>query len=90
MTLRLLLSHSAGVTVHGFDGYDRTAAVPTLVQVLSGVAPANSRPVLVDQKPGYGFRYSGGGYSVVQQLVIDVTASRLPTTCGSTCWNLAT
>jgi len=74
VTLRLLLSHAAGVTVHGFDGYDRTAAVPTLVQVLSGVAPANSRPVLVDQKPGYGFRYSGGGYSVVQQLVIDVTS----------------
>lgn len=74
VTLRLLLSHSAGMTVHGFDGYDRTAAVPTLVQVLSGVAPANSRPVLVDQKPGYGFRYSGGGYSVVQQLIIDVTA----------------
>ena len=74
VTLRLLLSHSAGMTVHGFDGYDRTAAVPTLVQVLSGVAPANSRPVLIDQKPGYGFRYSGGGYSVVQQLIIDVTA----------------
>jgi CubicO group peptidase (beta-lactamase class C family) len=73
VTLRLLLSHTAGVTVHGFDGYDRTAAVPTLVQVLSGVAPANSRPVLVDQKPGYGFRYSGGGYSILQQLVTDVT-----------------
>ena len=63
VTLRLLLSHAAGVTVHGFDGYDRTAAVPTLVQVLSGVVPAqNVRPALVDQKPGYGFRYWGGGY----------------------------
>ena len=36
VTMRRLLSHSAGVNVHGFAGYDRDAALPTLVQVLDG------------------------------------------------------
>ena len=29
-------------------------------------------------KPGYMVKYSGGGYSVVQQLLIDVTGTPFP------------
>lgn len=73
VTLRRLLSHSAGTTVHGFPGYAAGAAVPTTVQVLNGEAPANTRPVRVDTLPGSLWRYSGGGYTIAQLLMQDVT-----------------
>jgi len=51
--------------------------MPTLQQVLDGKPPANSKPVRVIQAPGTGFRYSGGGYVVVQQMIEDVTGKPL-------------
>ncbi len=45
VTLRHLLSHSSGVTVHGFPGYRRDGAIPSLTQVLRGEHPANTPPV---------------------------------------------
>lgn len=69
VTLRMLLNHSAGATVHGFDGYGPGQAMPTLLQVLDGAPPANSEPVRIDQVPGSAWRYSGGGYSVVQLMM---------------------
>lgn len=74
VTLRMLLNHSAGTTVHGYFGYAQGQNVPTLPQVLDGVPPAQSDPVRVDIQPGTAWRYSGGGYSVVQQMVTDTTA----------------
>lgn len=73
VTVRRLLSHTAGVTVHGFSGYARTSPLPTLPQILDGEAPANSPAIRVDYVPGSLRRYSGGGYTILQQLVIDVT-----------------
>ena len=71
VTLRRLLSHSAGMTVHGFPGYAVTESMPTLVQVLDGAKPANTAPVRVDMVPGTKFRYSGGGTSIVQLMLVD-------------------
>ena len=77
--LRGILSHTAGFTIHGFAGYVVGKPIPTLIQVLDGERPpANSRPVRVDKVPGKGFRYSGGGVTVMQQLVIDVTGRPFP------------
>jgi CubicO group peptidase (beta-lactamase class C family) len=73
VTLRGLLTHSAGLTVHGFRGYARGEPVPTLVQVLRGETPANSLAVVVDIPVGSRWRYSGGGFSLLQLLVEDVT-----------------
>ena len=78
VTLRRLLSHTAGTTIHGFGGYPSNVPVPSLVQVLDGTAPANSGPVRVDVRPGSAYRYSGGGYTVVQQLLVDVTGKPFP------------
>jgi CubicO group peptidase (beta-lactamase class C family) len=78
VTLRRLLSHNAGLTVHGFRGYADGEAVPTLVQLLQGASPANSRPVLPDTVPGALWRYSGGGSSVAQLLLEEVTAIPFP------------
>lgn len=78
VTLRRLLNHSAGLTVHGFGGYASDAPVPTLTQVLEGQTPANSATVRVDVVPGSLWRYSGGGYTVLQQLLTDVTGKPFP------------
>jgi CubicO group peptidase (beta-lactamase class C family) len=73
VTLRLILSHSSGLTVHGFSGYPVGAPIPSLVQILDGRPPANSAPIRVHQIPGSRWSYSGGGFVVMQQLMIDVT-----------------
>jgi len=72
VTLRRLLSHNAGVTVGGFQGYARGEEIPTLRQILDGERPANSPPIRVNIVPGTQERYSGGGYMIVQQLLEDV------------------
>jgi CubicO group peptidase (beta-lactamase class C family) len=74
VTLRRLLNHSAGLTVDDVGSYGADEALPTLVQALDGLPPAHSEPIRVDVVPGTKWRYSGGGYSVLQQLLIDVTA----------------
>jgi CubicO group peptidase (beta-lactamase class C family) len=73
VTLRDLLTHTAGLTVHGFPGYAAGAPVPTIVQVLNGEKPANTAPIRVDTVPGTNWRYSGGGYTIAQLVVADVT-----------------
>jgi CubicO group peptidase (beta-lactamase class C family) len=78
VTLRELLSHTAGITVHGFDGYASDAPLPTLAQVLNGAKPANSPAIYVDIAPGSEYRYSGGGFVVALQLLLDVTGKPFP------------
>ncbi len=78
VTLRRLVTHSAGLTVHGFRGYAQGEDVPTAVQVLSGTGPANSAPVHNDLVPGTRWRYSGGGYTVMQLLLEDITGQSFP------------
>jgi CubicO group peptidase (beta-lactamase class C family) len=78
VTLRELLQHTAGMTVHGFGGYAGDMPVPNLRQILDGLPPANNPAIRVDVVPGTIWRYSGGGYVVVQQLLDDVTGESFP------------
>jgi CubicO group peptidase (beta-lactamase class C family) len=78
VTLRRIVSHSAGLTVHGFPGYAVGQPLPTLPQILDGKKPANTEPVRVDTFPGALYRYSGGGLTIMQQLLIDVTGKSFP------------
>jgi CubicO group peptidase (beta-lactamase class C family) len=78
VTLRRILSHSAGLTVHGFPGYEAGSPIPTVPQVLDGVKPANTAPVRVDTFPGAISRYSGGGLTIAMLLVTDVTKEPFP------------
>jgi CubicO group peptidase (beta-lactamase class C family) len=73
VTLRALLSMTAGTNVPGYVGYARDAPLPSLVQILRGVAPADSPSVRVIRVPGTGYAYSGGGYEIVQALIQDAT-----------------
>jgi len=78
VTLRRLLSHSAGTTVHGFAGYEKGQEVPSIISLLNGTKPTNSDPIIVDIEPGSKFRYSGGGTTVAQLVLQDQSNSSLP------------
>ena len=78
VTLRRLLSHNAGMTVHGFPGYVAGQPIPTLHQILNGTPPANTPAIRVTGIPGGPTRYSGGGYTVLQELLIGVTRRPFP------------
>jgi CubicO group peptidase (beta-lactamase class C family) len=78
VTIRRLLSHAAGVSIHGFQGYAAGAPVPTLIQVLDGAGPANSTAVRVIATPGSAWSYSGGGFEILQLLLQDATGEPFP------------
>ena len=71
ITLKNLLSHTAGLSVHGFIGYTVNDTLPTINQILNGEKPANNEPI----KPVYPinehFEYSGGGYIVIRKILDD-------------------
>jgi CubicO group peptidase (beta-lactamase class C family) len=73
-----LLSHTGGLTVHGFPGYARGEPIPSAVQVLNGEEPANTPAVRVNILPGVQHRYSGGGTTIVQQMLVDVLGHPFP------------
>lgn len=81
VTLRHLLSHSAGFTdEYGFKGYDPSDDIPSLVQMLNGEPPSNARKSLtVETVPGEKELYSGGGYLIVQVLLEDVSGEPFET-----------
>ena len=72
VSLKNIASHTAGFTVSGFPGYEPGKPVPTLVQLLNGQSPSNTPAIFVDKVPGTPFRYSGGGYCVMQQMLMDI------------------
>jgi CubicO group peptidase (beta-lactamase class C family) len=78
VTLANLLSHTGGLTVHGFPGYASSEKIPTLPQVLDGASPANTAPVRVDMEPGTKFRYSGGGVTIAQLAIMDIEKKPYP------------
>ncbi|RIK73096.1 penicillin-binding protein [candidate division KSB1 bacterium] len=78
VTLANLLSHTAGLTVHGFPGYAVGEKLPTLPQVLDGAEPANTAAVRVNMTPGTKFRYSGGGTTIMQLALMDIEKKPFP------------
>lgn len=73
ITLRMLLSHTAGLNVHGFEDYAPGAPLPTLLQTLQGAAPAQNQALRRVDAPGTRMRYSGGGVMVEQKVIEDRT-----------------
>lgn len=68
-----LLSHTGGVSVHGFAGYERGTNIPNIVQILDGKPPANSARIRSMYEPGKRFEYSGGGITISQLIVMNAT-----------------
>ena len=74
VTLRLLLSHTAGVADVDFPDRGPNSPLPTLVQILNGAPPAKNMPITIDAVPGSQHRYTPGAYDITQQLLMDVSA----------------
>jgi len=73
ITLRELLSMSSGLDVGGYFGYAPGEPLPSLLETLNGVAPANNPPVTLAHEPARMYEYSGGGYEVVQLITDEIT-----------------
>jgi CubicO group peptidase (beta-lactamase class C family) len=77
VTIRRLLSHTAGLTDGlGYSGFETGTPVQSLEQSLTKAADADegvSGAVYVGIEPGSEFKYSGGGYTLLQLLVEEVS-----------------
>ncbi|MEM9531083.1 MAG: serine hydrolase domain-containing protein [Pseudomonadota bacterium] len=78
VTLRMILSHTAGFSQHGFGDFEPGADLPTALETLNGKKPARHGRVRLMFKPGTEMDYSGGGTTVSQVLVEDVTGLSYP------------
>lgn len=78
VTVRHLLSHAGGLNVHGFPGYDLRERLPSAVDVLNGAPGTNTPAVRIENRPGAAWRYSGGGYTILQVLMTDVARTSFP------------
>lgn len=77
VTTRRLLSHTAGLTDQlGYSGFEDERSIQTIEESLTKALDADSGKVgsvVVGVKPGSSFNYSGGGYTLLQLLVEEVT-----------------
>lgn len=73
VTLRMLLSHTGGLSVSGFPDFQPDEKLPGVLDTLDGRPPSKTEPVRVMFPPGSAPQYSGGGTTVVQLLIEDVT-----------------
>ena len=70
VTLRLLLSHRAGLPDSDFP-YEEGHR-PSLVEVLNGKWPAQNKPARVEFRPGSQWQYSNMSYVIIQMMIEDV------------------
>lgn len=73
ISLYQLLSHTAGLDIHGFPGYKKTDTIPSIQQILDGKPTANTKAVRSIFEPGKRFKYSGGGTTISQMILADLT-----------------
>lgn len=78
VTLRRILSHTAGLTVHGFADFLPFEELPTTIEILNGTYPAKNDGIYVNIPVGSEFRYSGGGTQVLQLVIEEVIGNSFP------------
>ena len=70
ITVRRLLSHTAGLSVDGYEGLGPGARLPSTADSLAGRGPAGgATAVRLIDRPGARWRYSGGGYTLLQGAI---------------------
>ncbi|WP_169472245.1 serine hydrolase domain-containing protein [Pedobacter hiemivivus] len=73
VTLRRILSHTAGLSVHGYGGFEQGTKLLTLEESLEGKTKRNGESVRLINEPGTKWEYSGGGYTLAQLLLEENT-----------------
>ncbi|MEM9547180.1 MAG: serine hydrolase [Bacteroidota bacterium] len=76
VTMRRILNHTAGLTISGFQGYKKGERIPSIPEILDG--KGNTDSVRVFKEPGEGWKYSGGGYTIMQHLITDIEQEQFP------------
>lgn len=72
VTPRTLMSHTSGLgDGFGFPGYDPAGPIPTVIQILEGAPPSNTRRLFMERPPMSLMEYSGGGVTLMQQALED-------------------
>ncbi|WP_299684382.1 serine hydrolase domain-containing protein [uncultured Dokdonia sp.] len=74
VTIRNLLQHTAGLSVHGYPGYENKGELTSTIQCLSGNGDEEALVQLI-MEPGSSWKYSGGGYSVLQLVIEEVSGT---------------
>ena len=72
VTIRNLLQHTAGLSVHGYNGYETKDELTSIGESLSGTTNPNETVELV-MEPESKWKYSGGGYSILQLVIEDIS-----------------
>lgn len=78
VTLRQIFSHTAGFNIHGFADFEPGARLPSVYDTLNGTPPARHGPLRFVSYPGDRYRYSGGGYTLAQLVLTDITRQTFP------------
>ena len=73
ITLANLLSHTSGIGVHGFLGYNRNSKIPSLLEILDGKVPSISPAIRSTIEPNVEYQYSGGGITISQLMIEDIS-----------------
>ncbi len=71
VTIKHILSHTAGTSQHGFTDFYEGDKVPTILESVQGKLPSYDAPIEVQFKPGTNWQYSGGGYTIAQMALED-------------------
>lgn len=72
ITIRRILSHTAGLSTDGDTGVEPGAYVPTVEEALNG-AVLGMRPLRVAYPPAEDYHYSSVGYTLLEMAIEDVT-----------------
>ena len=76
VTLAMLLSHTAGLSQHGFPGYEDD--LPTIKQVFAGEYPSTVPKISFNAFPGSQTYYSGAGFILVQMILENIMCKPFP------------
>ena len=75
VTIRRLLSHTAGLSLHGYPGWTPKDNLPTIEESLNGKNNGPGRVEMI-MEPGTKWKYSGGGFSILQLIIEEVTQQK--------------
>ncbi|MFT5435547.1 MAG: CubicO group peptidase (beta-lactamase class C family) [Ulvibacter sp.] len=75
VTIRRLLSHTAGLSLHGYPGWTPKDELPTIEESLDGKNNGPGRVEII-MEPGTKWKYSGGGFSILQLIIEEVTKQK--------------